>query len=229
MPLINITMKSQVLGPYPNIALAYARAGVSALTLIARNPHPLAELTEELKGINPDVKVLVFGIDVRDIGVIESVVKKVESEVGRLDIVVNNAAIAGPWISITESSPPDWWECFEITIRGTYNVTRASLPLLLKTAAEQDTHTAKFALIRLSEFVEMEYGDRRVRCVSVHPGVFTESPDLCGAFLTWVTRESREWLDGRYLSATWDVDELEAKREEIVEGNLLKLRMTVGV
>lgn len=37
----------------------------------------------------------------------------------------------------------------------------------------------------------------------------------------------RSWLNGRYLSATWDVDELEAKKSEIVEGRKLKASMVV--
>lgn len=45
--------------------------------------------------------------------------------------------------------------------------------------------------------------------------------------MVWLTKGSREWLSGRYLSCTWDVDELEAKREEIEQGDKLKFRMVV--
>jgi hypothetical protein len=34
-------------------------------------------------------------------------------------------------------------------------------------------------------------------------------------------------LGGRYVSATWDVEKLESMREEIVEGDKLKMRMVV--
>jgi hypothetical protein len=34
-------------------------------------------------------------------------------------------------------------------------------------------------------------------------------------------------LNGRYLSAKWDVDELEAMKDEIVKGGKLKMRMVV--
>jgi hypothetical protein len=54
-----------------------------------------------------------------------------------------------------------------------------------------------------------------------------DTPDLCGGFLVWLTNGQRSWLNGRYVSALWDVDELEAKKEEIVEGNKLKFRMVV--
>ena len=53
----------------------------------------------------------------------------------------------------------------------------------------------------------------------------TESPDLCGAFCVWLTKQSRDWLSGRYLCATWDVEELEAKRNDIVERDLLRISL----
>ena len=54
-----------------------------------------------------------------------------------------------------------------------------------------------------------------------------DTPELCGGFLVWITKGQRSWLSGRYLSATWDVDELEARQEEIVRGDKLKMRMVV--
>ncbi len=55
----------------------------------------------------------------------------------------------------------------------------------------------------------------------------TDSPDLCGAFCVWLTAEGDEkaWLSGRLLSARWDPSELEARKEEIIEKELLKTRL----
>lgn len=53
----------------------------------------------------------------------------------------------------------------------------------------------------------------------------TDDIGLCGGFLTWLTRERREWLSGRYISVNWDTKELQNRREEIVEGDMLKFRM----
>jgi len=54
-----------------------------------------------------------------------------------------------------------------------------------------------------------------------------DSAELCAGFVVWFTKEERKWLGGRYCSATWDVDELVAKKDEIVEGDKLKFRMVV--
>ena len=49
---------------------------------------------------------------------------------------------------------------------------------------------------------------------------------LCGAFCVWLTKDRRErsmqWLSGRFVSANWDVDELLAKKTEIMEKDLLR-------
>ncbi|KIV82202.1 hypothetical protein PV11_04329 [Exophiala sideris] len=102
---------------------------------------------------------------------------------------------------------------------------------------------SKFALMRLSEFVASEYADQGVNCVSLHPGgvdtgiakdlgplvqaAMTDTAELCAGSAVWLTKGQRTWLNGRYVAATWDVDELEDKRAEIVEGDKLKLRMVV--
>ena len=97
---------------------------------------------------------------------------------------------------------------------------------------------------RLSQRVAESYADQGVICCAVHPGAVLQkipspgisertrkaskdSVDLCGAFLIWLVKEKRDWLNGRYLDATWDVGELEKKREEIVEGDKLKMRLVV--
>lgn len=55
----------------------------------------------------------------------------------------------------------------------------------------------------------------------------TDTPELCGGFVVWLTKGERAWLGGRYVSATWDVTELEAMKEEIVQGDKLKQRLIV--
>ena len=52
-----------------------------------------------------------------------------------------------------------------------------------------------------------------------------DDPRLCGAFIVWLIKERRMWLSGRYLSSNWDVDELIAKKDEIVDNDKLKMRM----
>lgn len=50
---------------------------------------------------------------------------------------------------------------------------------------------------------------------------------LAGGFCTWLTNGPKPYLSGRYLSVHWDVDELEAKKDEIVNDDKLKFRLAV--
>jgi hypothetical protein len=42
-----------------------------------------------------------------------------------------------------------------------------------------------------------------------------------------LTAEPRKWLGGRYVAAPWDVNALEKKKDEIVEGDKLKVKLVV--
>ncbi|KAF2730588.1 NAD(P)-binding protein [Polyplosphaeria fusca] len=101
---------------------------------------------------------------------------------------------------------------------------------------------SKFALLRLTEFVHEEYGAKGVNCIALQPGgivsklsdqepdlqpYLSDTADLPGGFITWVTAGARTWMGGRYFAANWDVDRLLEMKDEIVEGGKLKVRMVV--
>lgn len=104
--------------------------------------------------------------------------------------------------------------------------------------------TSKLAVCRLAEFLQTEYADRGLLSVAVHPGgvstelargmpselhaTLNDTPELAADFFVFLVHARMGWLGGRYLSVTWDVDELVQKKEEIVKGDLLKVRLAVG-
>ena len=57
--------------------------------------------------------------------------------------------------------------------------------------------------------------------------ILTETPELAADTLVWLTRERKEWLQGRFVFGPGDMEELEAKKEEIVERDLMKLKLDV--
>lgn len=106
--------------------------------------------------------------------------------------------------------------------------------------------SSKLAILRFMEFVTKEYGDQGVVGYSIHPGnvvtdivggeeglpeflkpVFTETPQLSGDTVVFLTSEKRDWLSGRYVNCTWDMVEFVAKKNEIVKGDKLKVRMVL--
>lgn len=103
--------------------------------------------------------------------------------------------------------------------------------------------TSKFAVCRFTEHTAADYADEGLICVTVHPGSYmtdmgkklpesfhdwlTDDVALSGQWMAWFARERREWLQARFVSATWDVEELEAKKDEIEQGDKLKFRLVL--
>lgn len=105
---------------------------------------------------------------------------------------------------------------------------------------------SKAAQLKLLEHLHEQHLADGISVYAAHPGAvmsemaeetapqefmkyLTDSPDLCGAFCVWLTKggEERKWLSGRLLSAKWDVGELEGRKEEVIEKDLLKMRLSV--
>jgi hypothetical protein len=57
--------------------------------------------------------------------------------------------------------------------------------------------------------------------------VFTETAELPADTIVWLTAEKREWLGGRYVNVTWDMVQLEEKKDAIVKGDKLKVKLDV--
>jgi len=54
--------------------------------------------------------------------------------------------------------------------------------------------------------------------------VLTDTPELCGDTVAYLASKRREWLSGRYVNVTWDMPQLLEKKEEIEEGDKLKIK-----
>ncbi|KAJ9192058.1 hypothetical protein DTO164E3_8545 [Paecilomyces variotii] len=104
--------------------------------------------------------------------------------------------------------------------------------------------TTKLAVIRFTERIYAEYADKGVISIALHPGLvatdmgetvpenmrpyFGDTQDLSSDTVVWLTKKPRRWLAGRYVDATWDMLELEEKKDTIVENDLLKVRMRLS-
>ena len=146
----------------------------------------------------------------------------------------------------------EWWEGFEVNVLGTalviqtYLRTKAperegvvvalntiaahwgSIPKLSAYAA------SKAASLRMIELFQVE--NPEVRFVSIHPGAVETAmceksgikgipltdAALAANFIVWSASPEAEFLKGRFAWVNWDVEELNAMREEILEKNLLQ-------
>ncbi|GAA5888894.1 hypothetical protein JCM5296_005035 [Sporobolomyces johnsonii] len=99
----------------------------------------------------------------------------------------------------------------------------------------------KTMINRFTEYIHFE--EPSVRTFAIHPGgVLTklsmdamspdlyhylcDTPELSAGFSLWLaTQDDADFLRGRYVCANWDVDELVAKKAEIVSKDLLWTRV----
>jgi NAD(P)-dependent dehydrogenase (short-subunit alcohol dehydrogenase family) len=101
--------------------------------------------------------------------------------------------------------------------------------------------SSKLAIMRWTESLQLEYGGEGLLTFCVNPGSIRtqlsasigekaraglrDKPSMAGDTIVWLAAERREWLGGRYVSCSWDMEELMAMEEEIVRQDKLKLRM----
>jgi NAD(P)-dependent dehydrogenase (short-subunit alcohol dehydrogenase family) len=96
----------------------------------ARDPDRGRAAAADLASGGADVRPVT--IDVTDDASVAAAADRVTDEVGRLDVLVNNAGIIGARVAPLETSPADFLACFGTNLLGPVRVTRAFLPLLGK-------------------------------------------------------------------------------------------------
>ncbi|GKT66965.1 NADP(+)-dependent dehydrogenase [Colletotrichum tofieldiae] len=97
---------------------------------------------------------------------------------------------------------------------------------------------SKAPLLKLMEYLAAENPDK-LRTVTVHPGLIRtpmalelektglkfpyDDVSLPADFLVWVTSAEASFLNGKFVFANWDIEELKARRAEIENGMELSL------
>ena len=107
------------------IARELAQAGMR-VAVAARSRDQIEQVAEEIGGI-------AVAADVSDRASVTDMVASVEGELGAVDVLVNDAGIAGPRETkpIWEEDPAEWWHVFEVNVLGTYLCCRAVLPAMV--------------------------------------------------------------------------------------------------
>jgi NAD(P)-dependent dehydrogenase (short-subunit alcohol dehydrogenase family) len=125
-------------------------------------------------------------VDVRDEAAVRAGVAAVERAFGRVDVLFNNAGVAG-FGSVDDTEPAAWQRIFDVNVVGTYLMSRAVLPGMLARGSGAIVNVgsvaalagvpkmaaycaAKGAIVSLTRQMAAEYSGRGVRVNCVCPG-----------------------------------------------------------
>jgi len=139
-----------------------------------------------LKQAQPDV--LTFQADVADEAAVDRLFEEVQAQLGGLDVLVNNAGIAGPTGAIEELSLADWRRCIDVDLTGQFLCARRAVPLLkaagggvminMSSAAGRFGYAfrtpyaaAKWGVIGLTQSLAKELGPANITVNAILPGI----------------------------------------------------------
>jgi NAD(P)-dependent dehydrogenase (short-subunit alcohol dehydrogenase family) len=108
------------------VAIAYAREGADLL-ISYLDEHEDAQETKRLVEAAGRTAVLMAG-DIQDSAHCRKIVDKAVSELGGIDILVNNAAHQASFKDIAEISDDEWELTFKVNIHAVFYLTKAAVP-----------------------------------------------------------------------------------------------------
>ncbi len=170
------------------IALALASHGAD-LVLASRRQVHLKPTVEEIRALGRHAHA--FELDVRDPEAANACVESALSELGRIDLLVNNAA-GNFLVRAAELSPRGWKAVVEIVLTGTFNMSQAVYPAMrdagggsiinitttyVGTGAPLMAHSgaAKAGVLNLTRTLAVEWGGEGIRVNAVAPGLVEDT------------------------------------------------------
>ncbi len=181
-----VTGASQGIGRETALALAAAGAKVAAA---ARNEEKLAALVSEIAAAGGEA--LAVKLDVADAEQVKTGFKRVVEKFGRLDILVNNAAITRDGLAM-RMKVEDWEAVLRTNLTGAHLCIQQALPTMMRAragriinlasvvaqmgnAGQANYVAAKAGLIGLTKAIAIEIASRNITVNAVAPG-FIETP-----------------------------------------------------
>ena len=126
--------------------------------------------------------------DVAKLEDVERLFRDVEKNLRGLDVLVNNAGVAGPTAKVEDITPEDWDRTIAIDLNGMFYCTRKAMPLIKKAgggsiinlssiagrfgfAMRTPYSAAKWAVVGFTQSLAAEAGPDKVRVNCIQPGI----------------------------------------------------------
>ena len=230
-----------------NIARELAAAG-TRVAVWARSAEEVQTVAREIGGLG-------IVADVSQLGDVERMVREVESQLGPIDLLCANAGRNVSEQQAWEVDPDEWWNVFEVNVRGVYFSCRAVIPGMLERGSGRIVITGSGAAYlpglqstaySSSKAAVARFGETLARQLESRVPVFVISPGLVRTEMTKRAPEDAPWtppelapqlvrvlasgradaLTGRYIHAEHDdIEDLIRRADEIRERDLNAIRL----
>jgi NAD(P)-dependent dehydrogenase (short-subunit alcohol dehydrogenase family) len=209
------------------LALAKERVNIIAFDIAQTLRYPGYKLgssndLETLKGEceSSGVKCLSFEGDVRNDADILRAVKAAEQELGKIDILFNNAGICAYGLA-HELAEEEWDAMIDINLKGAWMVARRIMPIMMRNRSgviinnssvaglrgmNRLSHYAasKWGLTGLTKSWAIELAPYNIRVISIHPtGVNTPMNDGLAELEGLTPKEIGERSAGNLINVPW--------------------------
>lgn len=165
------------------IALTLARAGCD-IAIFDVNLETAQQTQKEIKTLGR--KSVSFQVDVTNSASVEETVNKVLDNLGKIDILINNAGITRDNL-LVRMKESDWDLVLAVNLKGTFNCTKALSKVMMKqrsgriinvasiiglmgNAGQANYAASKAGVIGLTKTTAKEFAARGVTCNAVAPG-----------------------------------------------------------
>lgn len=175
-----------------HIAYAFAQSHATNIIISSRTLADLQVVARNIHTISPQANVDIKACDISQAESVEALAQFVSTKYGRLDVLIPNAAYAGPVTLKMHQGSPEWvQQAFDVNAMGTYLAAHYFVPLLLEsvqgakafiaigsiagcirrgTIANTGYTISKMAQIRLVEYLAEQYSNQGLLAVACHPG-----------------------------------------------------------
>jgi NAD(P)-dependent dehydrogenase (short-subunit alcohol dehydrogenase family) len=178
-----------------DISLAFAREGAD-LVLLGRTAAKVEALAEEVRGLGR--RALPVPTDIADAEQCLRAVEAAEEELGRIDVLVNNAFKGGLEPTTEKATMDEWRKIFDVNVFGSIQLTQQVIPQMRRQGGGSIVFinsmsmriiepgfggyaASKGALMTAVQTLAKELGRDKIRVNSVVPG-YIWGPALEGYF-----------------------------------------------
>lgn len=167
------------------IALAFADAGADIIVSSRKLPD-LEKVADEIKGLGRrSLAVAAHNAKMEDL---RNLVAKVKGEFGRIDILVNNAAVNPVMSSVLEMEEPPFDLIMNVNVKGYYFLSQAAARMMVEQGGGVIINISsvggispdkglgpycisKAAIIMMTKHMALELGEHNIRVNAIAPGI----------------------------------------------------------